>query len=126
MGQLRATPLASAGRAPGRVYLVKAIGQDAYKIGASKNLTGRMRYFHTNLPFKVYLVHVIETPDPKRLERELHKLFAGKRINGEWFRLSEADIDTFKRYPGATPEFSTRPISRRPAKRRVPPGDPGL
>jgi hypothetical protein len=32
----------------------------------------------------------------KSMERKLHKQYASKRVRGEWFRLSEIDIEIIK------------------------------
>lgn len=82
----------------GCVYLVAGVGYDIHKIGSSQDITKRLRYFRTNLPFQVELIHKIETTAPAKLERELHKKFSDKRVNGEWFRLDQADIELFKAY----------------------------
>ena len=67
-----------------------------YKIGYTGNLTERIRTIsRTKLPVPLHLglVAVIPSDTPGSLERRLHQRFADKRVRGEWFALSPADID---------------------------------
>ena len=44
------------------------------------------------------LIHSIKTNDPSGIEAYWHKRFEAKRMQGEWFNLSSADIKAFKRW----------------------------
>ena len=50
------------------------------------------------LPENLDLIHEIKTDDPSGIEAYWHKRFEAKRMNGEWFDLSSADIKAFKRW----------------------------
>lgn len=78
---------------PGFVYLLRAINEQ-YKIGRAKDVAARVRNIAGFVPFEVETVHAIATDDMIRLERHLHFVYesAGKRINGEWFHLSQQDV----------------------------------
>jgi hypothetical protein len=100
-----ATPIAADVRPPepeddeqalaGEVYLVKSGSH--YKIGRS-NAAGRRAYeLAIQLPERLEVVHVIETDDAVGIERYWHGRFAHRRLNGEWFALSSADVAAFKR-----------------------------
>lgn len=58
-----------------------------YKIGKSTDLTNRIRSLKIQLPFPVIVAYVFRDENCHEAERALHKLFAGKRKNGEWFGL---------------------------------------
>jgi hypothetical protein len=79
----------------GCVYLIKA-GR-FYKIGRSNDAGRRGRELAIQLPEKAIRVHVIRTDDPVGIEAYWHKRFEQKRRNGEWFDLTAADVQTFKR-----------------------------
>jgi DNA-binding XRE family transcriptional regulator len=77
--------------ASGYVYLFKADG-GFYKIGMSKSPGTRLASFNA-LPFNIRLIHQIETDSRRRLEKILHATYAACRVAGEWFALSEADVE---------------------------------
>jgi predicted GIY-YIG superfamily endonuclease len=82
----------------GFVYLIS--GSDGvYKIGRTSSIRRRMDDF-TKLPFETALICTIPTPDALALESSLHKKFAMKRLNGEWFRLSDEDVAGIKAMEG--------------------------
>lgn len=68
-----------------------------FKIGRS-NAAGRRAYeLAIQLPNRLELIHAIETDDAVGIERYWHERFADRRLNGEWFKLSAADVAAFKR-----------------------------
>jgi len=79
----------------GFVYLLKS-GRH-YKIGHTLDV-GRRRYdLAIQLPEPVSEEHVIATDDPVGIERYWHRRFADRRLDGEWFALTRADVKAFKR-----------------------------
>ncbi len=81
---------------PGYVYLMRADTPEVnwYKIGLSIDPEFRLKTFNAiKLPFEMELVCVIQTPSMRELESQLHGWFADRRLRGEWFSLSEDDVE---------------------------------
>jgi len=84
-------------RKSGFVYIIE--GQSLYKIGRAKNVRGRMNTFTLKLPFPTRLVGTIKSDDYVTLERQLHTQFAARRMNGEWFVLTDSDLKEIENMP---------------------------
>lgn len=81
----------------GYVYVLAAIHDPTiFKIGRTNNPKDRLRTFSVKLPFDVEYLHTIQTDDMYALESKLHRRFASKRVNGEWFKLSADDLEFLK------------------------------
>lgn len=79
-------------KSPGYIYIVYSIGR--YKIGLSTNPQRRIGEIQS--PYPVELICIIQTDDMLSLERQLHNQFDHARKHGEWFELSDADLDKIK------------------------------
>ena len=79
------------------VYLIVSNNQN-YKIGITtkKNLTKRLKTLQTGNSDKLEIVKTYQTNYASLIERTLHREFATKKINGEWFNLSISDVLTFE------------------------------
>jgi len=78
----------------GEVYLFKS-GR-YYKIGKTNDTVRRGSELRVQLAEVPNLIHSIRTDDPSGVEAYWHKRFETKRMNGEWFDLTAADIKAFK------------------------------
>lgn len=82
-------------RIVGVVYLLRA-DNGYHKIGRTKNLKRRLTDIGIKVPVKIELIHKIESNDIVSAERFLHDRFGAKRVNGEWFSLTEDDVAWLK------------------------------
>lgn len=80
---------AQRGKVPG-VYLIQFL--QWYKIGCSADLDMRIRNIEQNLPDDVKLVHVWACKNYRRLELRFHNMYRTKRVKGEWFVLTDEDV----------------------------------
>lgn len=62
------------------------------KIGVASDVKKRLHTLNTASPVELELLFYFEPKDAKRTETYLHKVFAHKRIKGEWFNLTSRDI----------------------------------
>ena len=78
----------------GYVYILKSeLG--VYMIGRTKDLETTINQLHTS-PLRVELVHSIACEDDAKYEQELLIRFRNKRKTGNWFELTEDDIEELK------------------------------
>lgn len=82
------------------IYLLKSFNEEygyVYKIGITKNdLSERLRNLNTGNPNKIT---VENTYYPKvkasKLEARLHKRFSYSLVKGEWYNLTDEDVNNF-------------------------------
>jgi hypothetical protein len=79
----------------GFIYFLQA-ENDIVKIGKTINLKNRFDQIQPQLPFKTKIMYVLKTPDYTLLEKKFHELFDDKQVNGEWFKLTDIDIENIK------------------------------
>jgi len=79
----------------GYVYLLQS-PSEYYKIGFSATPEDRVKTFKNKLPFEVEYICLIPTDNMKKLEGELHDRFEDRRVDGEWFALTENDVAYIK------------------------------
>lgn len=82
----------------GFVYLLKHGSRSEYKIGKTYDVLRRTGEIRVELPHPVKPIHVIETDDPAGVESYWHRRFADRRLRGEWFALTAADVAAFRRW----------------------------
>ncbi|HPC93163.1 MAG TPA: GIY-YIG nuclease family protein [Myxococcota bacterium] len=84
---------AGKGRNAGIVYLIQE-EYGAVKIGKTISLSRRLATLESQIPYKLTVLLAIESPNMHKVESELHERFSHLRFNGEWFHLSDKDIQS--------------------------------
>lgn len=80
----------------GYVYLVRDLDVTGYyKIGRTTRPSQRITHFDVKLPFNIGVVCLIPSDACADLEAQLHRKYRHRRINGEWFNLSDDDVLNF-------------------------------
>lgn len=77
------------------VYFIRE-SHGLVKIGKTVDIRRRISSLSSILPYNIEPILVIETPKADLLETYLHQFFIDKRVKGEWFDLSENDIEVVK------------------------------
>ena len=83
----------------GYVYLIGEIdNKGRYKIGSTKakDVSKRLKQLQTGNSSELFIKESYETEHPLKLEKMLHNHFKSSNLIGEWFELSESDIEAFK------------------------------
>lgn len=70
------------------VYLIRANG--IYKIGVSKNVRQRVKEIQSRVKCPVELIHSF--PGWVSAESTLHGIYRNQRLQGEWFDLTNIDV----------------------------------
>jgi len=88
----------------GYIYLLKVTGGPC-KIGMTTKPFQRFNtlYHQSGMPIDYICCYLLRYGNVRRVEIHWHKRFAEKRIAGEWFDLSDEDINEFTncaRYSG--------------------------
>jgi Meiotically up-regulated gene 113 len=78
----------------GYVYVIRS--KLGFKIGKTVNLRSRTRLFAVRLPFPTSVEYYAWFEDYTHAERSFHLTYHTKRLEGEWFDLSESDLETIK------------------------------
>lgn len=96
-------PIPAKPRLKGTVYVLRTEdGSHRYKIGRTRNLIVRHAQLDTLVPYELTLCHAIPCLDPIALEQVLHTHFATQRVKGEWFELTDDDLQWIRdSYPTA-------------------------
>lgn len=80
---------------PGFVYLLASSEEGCYKIGRTKDPQRRLKQFKSMIMPAGYEC-LIETQNMRQLEADLHIKFKDQRIQGEWFNLTNEDVEYIK------------------------------
>lgn len=81
--------------ARGWVYILKSEG--LYKIGRTLNPKQRIKSYRTQNPYGTEVVIMERVEEYLRTEAAMLRMFEGKKVKGEWFRLTRHDIEELKK-----------------------------
>lgn len=88
---------------PGYVYMMHAVGTTFYKIGHATNVEKRWYGIDAACPLPVVIVHKTYVTVQTEGEYYWHQLYRYQRVKGEWFNLSEGQVELFKLVKGPEP-----------------------
>jgi hypothetical protein len=95
------------------VYVMEAEGLGLFKIGVSRNPRRRLSDISTSSPVPI-AVRLSGRPlahhDAREEERALHGMLHTKRVRGEWFQLTEGDLEVVKGRLELPPDARPREI----------------
>lgn len=84
----------------GYIYLFESVSEyeKLYKIGYTKNkqtLKKRIKQLQTGNPNKIKMVDFFKSYHGRKVETTLHNIYSTRRLEGEWFKLDEYDVENF-------------------------------
>ena len=79
---------------PGYIYVIKS--NNLFKIGRTKNIKERIKDYKTQNPFEIEVIFKKKVNDYVKAENKLLEKFKNKKKKGEWFELTEKDINWIK------------------------------
>lgn len=80
------------------VYLICAEinGEKLYKIGYTRReVEQRIRELKTGNAAELFIVESFKSKWGTKIESQIHRRLKHKKINGEWFELTDEDVDGF-------------------------------
>ncbi len=81
----------------GNVYLIGIPEESRYKIGYTKRtINKRLDEVQTGSAKKIEIIDSFETKHPIKVEGWMHSIHKSKRMEGEWFELTDEDVRNFK------------------------------
>jgi len=86
----------------GHVYMIQA-ENGLIKIGASTNVKGRLKAIRTASPVELNLIGNWYQDEVYTAESKLHRKYKEKRVRGEWFCLTDDDIEEIVKNLTKTP-----------------------
>jgi hypothetical protein len=75
------------------VYAIRA--GDFVKIGVARDVKRRLLEMQTACPYELHIIHAWPRSDPFGFEQWLHKQLEAKRYRGEWFKITDAELDDY-------------------------------
>lgn len=75
------------------VYFDDSSGERFYKIGMDSSFPARAKAHQSSSPFTICVACAYFVENMRQEEKALHSMFSEQRVRGEWFKLSDSDID---------------------------------
>lgn len=72
------------------IYIMKAA--DKIKIGITKDVEKRRKSLYYSSPCEVEILYSTRVPNTRKVEKELHSKYDVERSHGEWFNLTEDQV----------------------------------
>ncbi len=79
------------------VYFVEC--NSVFKIGTTSDIKSRLNVMQTSNPTPIHLVYTISIPlmrNHREVEKALHTIFENAYVRGEWYKITEQDIERIK------------------------------
>ncbi|NMB82773.1 MAG: GIY-YIG nuclease family protein [Ignavibacteria bacterium] len=79
------------------IYFIECNGR--YKIGSTSDMKSRFTALQTSNPSQIHVAHVIPIPftySHSQIEKSLHVIFGNYKVRGEWYNLTQVDIERIK------------------------------
>lgn len=101
----------------GILYVIRMGKTTWHKIGYADNLKARLSGLQTGNPTKLTVVIARKIHSPKTIESQLHQKYYRKRGPGEWFKLTDKDIEDIREKLSKTrgPIKEPKPTIKTPA-----------
>lgn len=80
----------------GYIYILKF--EKYYKIGKTININKRLEIISPEMPEKPKIIRSYKSGNIDKDEKYLHEIYKEKRTNGEWFLLSDDDLQEIDKY----------------------------
>lgn len=77
------------------MYLFRVRDSNMYKIGYTSNIKKRIKQQQVGNPGEIELVHSFASRYPSLLEKAMHGKFKSKKVRGEWFELTDDEVNSF-------------------------------
>lgn len=74
------------------VYCIQSTDGGPVKIGKARSVEKRLAALQTAHPYKLTVIATIQNGG-REMERKLHRRFADRRLNGEWFDIAKTEVE---------------------------------
>lgn len=80
----------------GFIYIIQCMGFPYYKIGHSVNPDARVDSLQIGVPFELKLEYAVAVQDMDEVEHKIQQRYKSKGVRGEWYMLTNNDLDDVK------------------------------